>query len=72
VAGGDLHIGAEVVSRTALDDQLALANGKYFDNDAGRFSSPHADAINSQKLEEEVEAIEMVLAINQLKVCVRF
>ncbi len=62
VAGSDLGIGADILCRAALSDEFANASGQYFDNDAGRFSSPHADALNPQKCAEVVRVIETVLA----------
>ena len=62
VAGGDLRIGAEILCRAALSDEFAAASGRYFDNDSGRFASPHPDALNSQKCEEIVRVIEAILA----------
>jgi NAD(P)-dependent dehydrogenase (short-subunit alcohol dehydrogenase family) len=62
VAGGDIRIGAEIVTRAALEDEFAAASGRYFDNDIGQFSSPHPDALNQQKTEEIVRVIEAVLA----------
>ncbi|TQV89421.1 SDR family NAD(P)-dependent oxidoreductase [Aliikangiella coralliicola] len=61
VAGGDLNIGAEILMRVALDDEFLAANGKYFDNDSGKFSSPHSDAMNPQKLEQLIQSIEAIL-----------
>ncbi|MEM8605000.1 MAG: SDR family NAD(P)-dependent oxidoreductase, partial [Cyanobacteria bacterium P01_H01_bin.121] len=37
VAGGDLQIGAEILTRAALSEEFATASGQYFDNDSGRF-----------------------------------
>lgn len=62
VAGGDLGIGADILSRAALDDEFTEASGQYFDNDSGRFASPHADALNSGKSTATVRDIETVLA----------
>ncbi len=62
VAGGDLRIGAEILARATLSDEFADASGKYFDNDTGRFASPHPDARNAKKCEAVVHAIEAVLA----------
>ena len=62
VAGKDLGIGADILCRAALADEFATASGQYFDNDAGRFGSPHADALNPQKAAEVVRVIESVLA----------
>lgn len=62
VAGSDLRIGADILCRAALSDEFSKASGQYFDNDAGSFSSPHADALNPQKCTEVVSVIESVLA----------
>ncbi len=62
VAGGDLRIGAEILARAALSDEFGDAAGKYFDNDKGRFASPHADALNAEKCEEVVRKIEAIIA----------
>jgi hypothetical protein len=44
-----------------LSDEFAGATGRYFDNDTGQFAPPHPDALDSQKCEEIVKAIEAVL-----------
>ena len=62
VAGGDIRIGAEILTRAALSDEFETASGLYFDNDSGQFASPHPDALNAQKSDEIVRAIEVVLA----------
>ena len=62
VAGGDIRIGAEVLTRAALDDEFAAASGQYFDNDSGQFASPHPDALDPRKSQEVVRVIEKVLA----------
>ena len=59
--GGDVGIGAEILVRAALGDDFASASGKYFDNDAGRFASPHPDALDPKKIETVVNAIEGLL-----------
>ncbi len=61
VAGGDLRIGAEILTRAALSDEFADASGRYFDNDSGRFASPHPDALDPQKCDEIVRLIEAIL-----------
>ena len=61
VAGGDIHIGAEILTRAALSDEFAAASGQYFDNDAGHFASPHPDALDPQKSQRIVSVIETVL-----------
>ena len=62
VAGKDIRIGAEILLRAALADEFATASGQYFDNDSGRFVSPHPDALDPQKSATTVHAIEAVLA----------
>lgn len=62
VAGEDIRIGAEILTRAALSNAFAAASGKYFDNDSGQFASPHLDALNLQKSQEIVRSIEAVLA----------
>jgi NAD(P)-dependent dehydrogenase (short-subunit alcohol dehydrogenase family) len=62
MAGNDIRIGANILSRAALADEFATASGQYFDNDYGQFASPHPDALNIQKREAIVRVIEAVLA----------
>ncbi|MEO1246233.1 MAG: SDR family NAD(P)-dependent oxidoreductase [Pseudomonadota bacterium] len=61
VAGNDLGIGADILVRAALSDEFANASGQYFDNDQGRFSQPHPDALDTAKNKKVVAAIETVL-----------
>lgn len=62
VDGADLRIGADILCRAALSDAFADASGQYFDNDIGRFSSPHPDALDPVKCERVVRVMEEVLA----------
>ncbi|MEM7437213.1 MAG: SDR family NAD(P)-dependent oxidoreductase [Myxococcota bacterium] len=62
VPGGDVRIGADILSRAALSGEFADASGKYFDNDAGRFAPPHPDALDARKSEDVVRAIEATLS----------
>jgi NAD(P)-dependent dehydrogenase (short-subunit alcohol dehydrogenase family) len=62
VAGGDIRIGSEILTRAALSDEFAVASGQYFDNDSGQFASPHPDALNPKKSQEIVRVIETILA----------
>ena len=66
VAGGDLRIGAEILTRAALDDDFADASGQYFDNDAGRFAAPHPDALDERKCDDVVRAHDALLAKLQI------
>lgn len=61
MAGKDINIGADILTRLALSDEFATASGEYFDNDIGKLSEPHRDALNAQKNAEVVSAIESVL-----------
>ena len=58
VAGGDVSQGADVLVSAALSDEFADANGRYFDNDSGRFASPHPDALDRRKSKTVVDAID--------------
>lgn len=58
VPGNDLGIGVEILRRASLDNDFSSASGRYFDNDAGRFSDPHPDALNDKKVKEVVSAVE--------------
>ncbi len=62
IDGGDIGIGADILVRAALSEEFGLANGRYFDNDSGKFATPHPDALNAQKSRDIVQAIELILA----------
>ncbi len=62
MAGNDIQVGADILVRAAVADEFADASGKYFDNDQGRFASPHPDALDPQKCQEVVRTLEAVLA----------
>ena len=62
MAGNDIRIGADILTRAALADEFATASGQYFDKDSGQFASPHPDALDPQKSQEIVRVIEAVLA----------
>lgn len=62
MAGGDLGIGAKILSRLTQSDEFDGASGKYFDNDIGAFGSPHPDALDLEKCREAVAAIEAILS----------
>ena len=62
VAGNDIRIGATAVVRATLDAEFSHAAGKYFDNDIGRFGSPHPDALNPEKCAALAETIEDIIA----------
>ena len=66
VSGADLGIGADILCRAALTDEFAAASGRYFDNDSGRFASPHPDALDPRKCEEVLRVIKAVLSRESL------
>lgn len=61
VAGGEVAKGADILRRAALSEEFAEASGRYFDNDAGRFASPHPDALDPEKCRVIERAIEAFL-----------
>lgn len=61
VAGNDIGIGASILVRAALSDEFATASGQYFDNDARCFGPPHLDALDAQKNQAVVNAIEAII-----------
>lgn len=61
MAGKDISIGAEILTRASLSDEFAAATGLYFDNDSQQFASPHPDALNPKTSAEIVSTIEAVL-----------
>ena len=60
-ADEDIRIGATLVTRAALSEEFAAASGQYFDNDSVQFSPPHPDALDPQKSQAIVRAIEALL-----------
>jgi len=61
VAGHDINIGADILTRAALSEEFADASGQYYDNDSKQFAAPHADALNQEKSLAVVEAMETLL-----------
>ena len=61
VVGGDLEIGVDILVRAALSDEFNDASGKYYDNDKKAFSSPHHDAVNSEKNSKLVTALDLIV-----------
>lgn len=61
VNGGDLSIGADILTRLALSDEFKDNHGDYFDNDIGRLSSPHPDALNDAKVNQVMATIESLI-----------
>lgn len=64
IEGHDLSIGAKILMRMALYDDITEYSGEYFDNDIGQFSQPHPDGVNLKKSVEVVETIESLIKHN--------
>mmetsp|Transcript_20934 Transcript_20934/g.45651 ORF Transcript_20934/g.45651 Transcript_20934/m.45651 type:complete len:288 (-) Transcript_20934:138-1001(-) len=63
VAGNDISIGSDIIVRAALSDEFGSnANGKYYDNDSGRFREPHRDVKDARKNEQLIRVMDDVIA----------
>lgn len=62
IAGKDINIGADILIRISLSDEFDNKSGQYFDNDRGEFSKPHPDALDNNKCQALVIAMEGLLA----------
>ena len=62
IDGGDLSIGADIISRAALAEEFSHATGKYYDNDSQGFSAPHPDILSVETCNEIVNTIEVLLS----------
>ena len=61
MSGKDINIGVGILYKAALSDNFIDANGKYFDNDIGKFTSPHPDGENLEKSKRVMETLEYIL-----------
>jgi NAD(P)-dependent dehydrogenase (short-subunit alcohol dehydrogenase family) len=62
VEGKDMQIGADILCEAAIGASFSDASGKYFDNDIGMFSDPHAAALDAAHSAEVMKAIETAVA----------
>lgn len=62
IAGNDISIGSTILRRAALDPDFADVSGRYFDNDAGAFGQPHADAADPAKVSAVMQAIDFTIS----------
>lgn len=58
----DVGIGANILIRAAFSDAFAEASGKYYDNDAGRFSPPHPFGQDPEMIQLVMSKIDFVLS----------
>lgn len=59
--GKDIGIGSEILTRLAIAPEYADSTGKYFDNDSGKFGSPHPDALDPQKNKQIIDLMDAML-----------
>lgn len=62
VPGSDLHIGADVLFRMTLTEDVAAHTGQYFDNDTGRFAAPHPTARDQNAAKALMAALDASIA----------
>ncbi len=62
IAGNDLGIGAEILTRAALSEEFAGVSGRYFDNDSGQLKSLTESGTAQQKAREIVQLMEEMLS----------
>ncbi|WP_070964074.1 SDR family NAD(P)-dependent oxidoreductase [Vibrio sonorensis] len=62
VVGGDLSIGADILTRAALSSEFDQADGLYFDNDLGKFAKPHPDALDQRKAKQVTDTIDRIVS----------
>jgi NAD(P)-dependent dehydrogenase (short-subunit alcohol dehydrogenase family) len=63
VAGNDVHQGADILVRLALDASHRTHHGDYFDNDRGAYGKPHREAHNAQKTALLMAAMDDMLGL---------
>ncbi|MCC5450427.1 SDR family NAD(P)-dependent oxidoreductase [Rheinheimera sp. UJ51] len=61
VAGHDLSIGADILTRAALSAEFANASGLYYDNDNQQFTAPHVDANQPKIVHRLMHALHEIL-----------
>lgn len=63
IAGNDLNVGADILIAAALEPEFAEASGQYFDNDSGRFASPHAAASEAAQINGVMNALSQITGL---------
>lgn len=61
IAGNDIFIGVDILTRAATADEFADARGRYYDNDAHRFANPHPQALDTQRTDLLMSAIDALI-----------
>ncbi len=61
IAGKDIGIGGEILTRLAVSSEFSDTSGIYFDNDIGEIGTPHPDALDTAKCEDLIEFTDTLL-----------
>ncbi|MEM7618328.1 MAG: SDR family NAD(P)-dependent oxidoreductase [Pseudomonadota bacterium] len=64
VAGHDLSVGADILTALATEAEFADKSGHYFDNDKGKFSHPHSDALNDEIRKNVVDTVKTLASLS--------
>jgi len=62
VSGKDISIGSNILVELALSEESNQLNGRYFDNDLGKFATARADVLDVNKTELLVKSIEVLIS----------
>ncbi|NQZ13923.1 MAG: SDR family NAD(P)-dependent oxidoreductase [Alphaproteobacteria bacterium] len=60
IAGHDISIGAEILTKLSINSEFSDKTGQYFDNDKGQFSSPHQNALDKEKCRSIMSEMEQI------------
>ena len=61
VAGNDLSIGAQILTKAAVSEEFSDASGKYFDNDSRQFSPPHPFAQSAEHCQQVMDELNRII-----------
>lgn len=61
IEGKEIAIGANILVKAATSEEFSEASGLYFDNDLGKFSEPHPDALDDNKCKQFLFEIEKLI-----------
>ena len=61
MAGNDINLGVDAITRAALSPEFEGKSGAYFDQDARGFGPPHPEALDPDKCAFKVAVIEKML-----------
>lgn len=61
IAGADIDIGADIITRAALSDEFTNASGLYYDNDERAFGAPHPLVSDSTLADALIAEMDMIL-----------